>query len=285
MPKGFSEMKICPTCNKTFVEDHLSFCTACGTPLTFPSQGSGSGYTPQQEPPPPSPFSDPGGQPPVPPSFKDPTPSLPSSMETMIAPPSLFSDPQSYGGGQPPQSNPPFYNEPPQQQSNPFGEQQTVNRPFSEPAPPPNYSNDPFQPMFGVNSPQQVKHYGQQPSQPEWMPPPPPIPNWNVSNNPGGIGYSPHSMGPNQGLALASLITGISSITIGLCCYLGTLLGPAAIILGIIALIQIKNNPTAYTGKGMAIGGITMGALYFVLVIFFLLLNIGISILPALLGA
>jgi|GEM_PF-1095891 len=296
-------MKTCPTCYKTFVEDNLSFCTACGTPLPSSSQSAtGAGNDPGQtlitppvsEPAPPSPFSDP-----QPPSwFNDPTPSSPSSMETMIAPPSLFSDPSpspgSYGGppqqSYPPSSGnapqpPPLFNDPSPQRVKPFSEQPTSYKPLSEQIPPQSSpSNDPFQPMLG-SQPPPYSPMGlyKQPSQPEWTPPPPPVPNWNVQN-PVGTGYVPPSMGPNQNLALASLITGISSVTVGLCCSFGMLLAPVAIVLGIVALVQIKNNPIQNTGKGMAIGGIATGSLYFVLIILLILFNVGISLLPILLG-
>ncbi len=99
--------------------------------------------------------------------------------------------------------------------------------------------------------------FGQPPSlQGSWTPPPPPA----------------YPVAPQQSLAIASLILGIISPTIGLCCYLGMLTGPVAIILGIVALVQIKNDPTKYSGKGMAIGGIVTGSLYFVLLALIILL-------------
>lgn len=67
-------------------------------------------------------------------------------------------------------------------------------------------------------------------------------------------------------MAVASLVTGIFSITIGLCCYLGVISGPVAIGLGIASLNQIKNDPDKFTGRPLAIAGIVMGSLYFVVV-------------------
>lgn len=96
------------------------------------------------------------------------------------------------------------------------------------------------------------------PSSPaSWQPPPPPSPQF--------IGAQQNSM------AAISLVLGIVSMTIGWCCSFGILTSPVAIALGIAALVQIKNNPTRYTGKGMAIGGIATGALYivFMLLMFF----------------
>jgi uncharacterized protein DUF4190 len=90
------------------------------------------------------------------------------------------------------------------------------------------------------------------PVAPAWQPPPPP-PMRQVT-------------GQKQGFAVASLILGIISLTVGWCCYFGVITGPIAIGLGITSLIQIKNNPSQYTGKPLAIIGIVTGAVYFVLV-------------------
>lgn len=75
-------------------------------------------------------------------------------------------------------------------------------------------------------------------------------------------GY-PMTRSPNQTLAVVSLALGVGALTIGWCCYVGTALGPAAIVTGIIALVQIKNHPQLYTGRSFAIVGIVAGALYF----------------------
>lgn len=67
---------------------------------------------------------------------------------------------------------------------------------------------------------------------------------------------------PNQTLALVSLGLGIGSMTIGWCCSLGLLLAPASIIVGFIALSQIKKDPSKYTGRGLAIGGMAVSAVF-----------------------
>lgn len=84
----------------------------------------------------------------------------------------------------------------------------------------------------------------------------------------------PAAASPNQVLGIVSLATGASSFVLGWCCGLGIILGPAAIITGIIAIVQNKNDPTRYGGRGFAIGGIVTGSLfllayilYFVLVV------------------
>jgi hypothetical protein len=101
-----------------------------------------------------------------------------------------------------------------------------------------------------------------QPLQAGWKPPPPPA----------------YASQPQRSLAILSMVLGIVSITIGWCCYFGVLTSPVAIGLGIFSLFQIKNNPTQYGGKGMAIAGIVAGALYFVFVAMIILIY-GLSFL------
>ena len=92
-----------------------------------------------------------------------------------------------------------------------------------------------------------------------WTPPPPP--------------YRPPGTQQSQGLALASMITGIAGIVLGGC--LGPLPGIAALIMGLMALSQIKKMPDKVTGKpfataGVIIGGLTI-AFYIILLIWFVL--------------
>lgn len=59
--------------------------------------------------------------------------------------------------------------------------------------------------------------------------------------------------------------------------FFGVLTAPLALVLGIVALVQIKNDPVRNGGKGFAIGGIVTGSLYFVaFVLIILLYGIGI---------
>jgi len=121
--------------------------------------------------------------------------------------------------------------------------------PVSKPNAPANWNT----PSGGFGSPQFPVP---QPAQPAWQPPPPP----------------PYAAGPQQGLAVASLITGIFTVTIGWCCYLGVITGPVAIGMGIYSLVQIKNNPDKFTGKPLAIIGIVTGAVYFLGLAIFILI-------------
>jgi hypothetical protein len=89
-----------------------------------------------------------------------------------------------------------------------------------------------------------------------WTPPPPPA----------------YPVKPQQSLAVASFVLGMVSVTIGWCCSFGILTAPIALILGIVALVQIKSDPLRNGGKGFAIGGIITGSLYFLVVALIILL-------------
>jgi hypothetical protein len=109
----------------------------------------------------------------------------------------------------------------------------------------------------------------------QWTPPAAPPAVWQQSQAaPVNIPFSqyPTTISPNQTLAIVSLGLGVGSMTVGWCCYSGFLLGPAAIITGIIALLQIKNDPPHYGGEVMAIIGIATAAVFLVLCLMFIIL-------------
>lgn len=127
---------------------------------------------------------------------------------------------------------------------------------WSEPASQP----PPAPPAAAWNSPPQQRPQGS-----SWSPPPPP-----------NAGFTANKSQQNP-LAVASLALGIFSMTIGLCCYLGFATGPVAIILGAIALSQLKNNPMqSSSSKGMAIAGMVTGAVAPLLLLLLLILNISL---------
>ena len=147
-------MKRCPTCNRTFEEDWLAFCTQDGATLVEDSPARAN------EPPP-----------------------------TILSPP-----PPPAGGWRQPSGDP--------------GSPQFQSQPVPPPVPPSNLGGSSG--GFGLGQfqpPQQM--------QSSWQPPPPP------------------QYAPKQGLAIASMICGIFSVTIGWCCYLGVISSPVAIGLGI----------------------------------------------------
>jgi hypothetical protein len=93
---------------------------------------------------------------------------------------------------------------------------------------------------------------------------------------PGGYGPPPGGYGPPGGfgppggmmqggpkvnpLAIVSLICGILSMPSCFCCFASPL-ALAAVITGVIGLQQIRGNPQAWTGAGMAIAGIVCGGI------------------------
>lgn len=90
-----------------------------------------------------------------------------------------------------------------------------------------------------------------------WQPPPPPL-------------VYPGTSAPSQSLAMASMIVGLGGILLSWC--FGPVPGIVALVLGLVALSQIKKSPEKYTGRGMAITGIVVGALT---IAFYILLVIG----------
>src|SRR5262245_8040499 len=91
-----------------------------------------------------------------------------------------------------------------------------------------------------------------------YNPPPPPVTVWQPPPPPpvmvGG--------GPKQGFAIASLVLGIFSITFGWCCSIGLVTSVVGIVLGIVSLNQIKNNPGDNSAKPLSIVGIVLSSLY-----------------------
>ena len=125
------------------------------------------------------------------------------------------------------------------------------------PSMPPSVSplEQPTMDMPGKSAPPPALYNPPQSPQAGFRPPPPPA----------------YPMSKDKNMALLSMILGIISITIGFCCYFGVLTGPVAIGLGAYALSLVKKDPNKYGGKGMAVAGIIMGALYFVFLILIIL--------------
>lgn len=152
-------------------------------------------------------------------------------------------------------------------QSKPVSADAQATALYTQPPPTVNMGMPPAQEYGALQTPSQQarpRPYGWANESPSWTPPPPP--------RPAVVG------GPQQGMAVASLVLGVVSITIGWCCNFGVLTGPVAVGLGIFALVQIKNNPAQYTGKPLAIIGIVTGALSVVFLVLIILLY-GLSFL------
>ena len=97
----------------------------------------------------------------------------------------------------------------------------------------------------------------------------------NLQNQ--GFINSPVGYGQDQTLPIVSLVFGILSITL-FCCYGGIPLGLIALITGYIGLNNEKNDPTRYSGRGLAIGGMITGGLVLVLSILWIMFVLFINI-------
>ena len=100
---------------------------------------------------------------------------------------------------------------------------------------------------------------------PEWQPPPPPS----------------YVQPQSKSLATASMVLGIVSVTIGWLCF-GPIPGIASIILGGVALSQMKKAPERVGGKQMAWIGVITGSvtvvLYAALMIFYIVVAIAANV-------
>ncbi|MBF6242900.1 DUF4190 domain-containing protein [Nocardia aobensis] len=149
------------------------------------------------------------------------------------------------------------------------GHQSVPPTPPQQPTPPPNpqagYSSAPHQQSSPYQQPtpppQQQQSY---PSYPQQQPYGQPGYGYPAATPYQPYGYAAPQQGTN-GLAIGSLIASI----LGLCTCIGSIVG---IILGVIALNQIKER--GGQGRGMALGGIWVGAVGIVLTIVWVIVNI-----------
>lgn len=75
----------------------------------------------------------------------------------------------------------------------------------------------------------------------------------------------------NKTLPTVSLVLGIVSL---FCCYGGVFTGLIAMVLGFMGMKNANNNPEIYGGKQMAIIGMILGGLSFILAVIFIFLGI-----------
>ncbi|MGZ0149204.1 DUF4190 domain-containing protein [Kribbella sp. WER1] len=128
--------------------------------------------------------------------------------------------------------------------------EQPSGTPWAAPGQPPQYGQQPYGQQPYGQQPYGQAPYGQQPpyGQPQYGQQP-------YGQQPYGYGYGygyAGGQGGTNGLATASLVTGLGGIVVGIS-------APVAIGLGIAALVQIRRRPQA--GKGMAIAGVVIGSL------------------------
>jgi Domain of unknown function (DUF4190) len=100
------------------------------------------------------------------------------------------------------------------------------------------------------------------PDPPQQSSPPAPWEQQNVINTPFGRPAFVHSA--DQTLPTIALILGILSIPL-LCCYGGIWLGLPAAVLGFIGMRNADSDRSRYGGRGMAIAGLVLGIITFVI--------------------
>ncbi len=145
----------------------------------------------------------------------------------------------------------------------PYGQQQPYNDPYAQPQYPPAQPQPPqYQDPYAQPQPPQYQDpYGQQPTSGGPYPTsgspyptsPPGYPSYPVA----GYGPpAPPSSTQKNVFGLLALILGIVSIPLG-CCYLGILVGGAALVLGILGMK--KADQGLANNKGMALAGAICG--------------------------
>ena len=81
--------------------------------------------------------------------------------------------------------------------------------------------------------------------------------------------------------AITSLILGIISITIGMCCCYGLPFNLLGLVFGIIAIGQIRSDRQRYSGEGLAIGGLVLSVLSLAfMILLFLAMIFGSALEP-----
>jgi hypothetical protein len=153
-----------------------------------------------------------------------------------------------------------------------------------QPRPWEQYPHPPVDPQAPVNYPDFAPPY---PPQPPYPSQPPPGPPYGYPPPPAGgpIGYGgpPPYPGPydpyqahqassyhTNGLAIASLITSIAGIPLTFVCLLGLPAAIVGVILGAVALTQIRQ--TNQRGRGFAIAGVAIGSILTALLLVLLML-------------
>lgn len=232
---------------------------------------------------------------PPPPSFKDePAPEIPAPKQENTASTdatAIFDQPSMPENQPSPFDSKPFENDFSKQ--SPYGN--TENKPIPSPfdlSMPPGYMPPPMSPFENEPKPPPVKDFsapspfdaptpfGQADSfnnqplqQAEWTPPPAPDANWQNQNIGANTPFQPPvaGQGLNQTLPIISLVLGILSI----CCYVSPLTGLAALIIGYLGMKNVNTDPNQYGGKTLAIVGMALGGVFFVIgVLYYILIVI-----------
>jgi hypothetical protein len=222
---------------------------------------------------------DPGGQPrenqPAPGGYEPPPLDQAETQFAQIPP----------GGYEPP---PGGYVPPPSEQGQPPSEgypPPAYQPPYTPPTPPASSGPPAGYPQQSYPPPSYPPQAGYPPQQPGGYPPqlggyPPQQPGgypqqqypaYPSAPYVGGYGSPPKK---TNTLAIASLVTSIISAFVTLMCFVGGVGAIAGVAMGFVALSQIKK--TGEQGRGLAIGGIAVGAVELVLGVVLVIIGIGV---------
>ncbi len=86
-------------------------------------------------------------------------------------------------------------------------------------------------------------------------------------------GLSTISQSKDQTLPIVSMALGIASLVF-VCCYGGIWLGAPAAVVGFLAMRNADRDPDRYGGRGLAIAGLVIGIITFVISILFIFLGL-----------
>jgi len=81
----------------------------------------------------------------------------------------------------------------------------------------------------------------------------------------------------NNSLAFISMIMGVLSITCGMCCCYGMPFNVLGIVFALVALAQIRNDPHSQEGRGLAIAGLVLSLLSFLMAVLFFAFGLALS--------
>jgi len=138
--------------------------------------------------------------------------------------------------------------------------------PADEPKPPvfdaPKPNLPPFAEPEPVLSESSSNPFDQSSAPPVWNPPAAPDASWQNQDIGQNTPFQPPAAGTgklNQTLPIISLVLGIVS----LCCYVSPITGLGALVTGFLGIKNIKSDPNQYGGKTLAIVGMILGGLFF----------------------
>jgi len=145
---------------------------------------------------------------------------------------------------------------------------------FSE-TPPTMFGNDPLPSQYADDQPPTVLMNPTRVTNSNWQPGGPPAP-WQTNQTMQPTGYTPpmlYQPAPDQTLPIVSLALSIGSLLF-VCCFGGFWLGIPAAVVGYIGMSNADKSPTKYGGRGMAIAGMVIGIVGFLLSLAYILLSV-----------